>query len=89
MRDFYQGIFVGILFLLGLVGGFMIVKFEKENSGWDNKMTIEYRSQKEFDRDLIRNLVNKSEITTNFVNREIIMDKHFIRYVLTNPETKK
>ena len=78
-----------MLSLLGLVGGFMFVKFGKENVGWDNKMTIEYRSQKEFDRDLIRNLVNKSEIVTNFVNREIIMDKHFIRYVLTNPETKK
>ncbi len=78
-----------MLSLLGLVGGFMFVKFGKENVGWDNKMTIEYRSQKEFDRDLIRNLVNKSEITTNFVNREIIMDKHFIKYVLTNPETKK
>ncbi len=88
MKDFYQGMFVGIWSVLILVGIFIVVKFEKENCGWDNKMVIEYRSQKEFDRDLIRNLVNKSEITTNFVNREIIMNKYSIRYVLTNP-TKK
>ena len=89
MSDFLQGMFIGTLSILILVGGFLFVKFGKENSGWDNKMVIEYRSQKEFDRDIIRDLVYKSQITTNFVNREITMDKYFIRYVLTNPETKK
>lgn len=89
MNEFNQGMIIGTMLMLILVGGFMFVKFGKENSGWDNKMVIEYRSQKEFDRDIIRDLVNKSQIATNFVNREIIMDKHFIKYVLTNPETKK
>ena len=89
MSDFYQGMLIGTLSILILVGGSMFVKWWKGNVGWDNKMVIEYRSQKEFDRDIVRDLVNKSEITTNFVNREIIMDKHYIKYVLTNPETKK
>lgn len=89
MSDFYQGMLIGTLSILILVGGFVFVKWGKENVGWDNKMVIEYRSQKEFDRDIVRDLVNKSEITTNFLNREIIMDKHYIKYVLTNPETKK
>ena len=89
MSDFLQGMFIGTLSILILVGGFLFVKLGKENSGWDNKLVIEYRSLKEFDRGIVRDLMSKSEISTNFVNREIIMDKHFIRYVLTNPETKK
>ena len=80
---------IGTLLMLIFVGGVKFAGFVKENSGWDNKMVIEYRSHKEFDRGIVRDLVNKSEITTNFVNREIIMDKHYIRYVLTNPETRK
>ena len=80
---------MGTLLTIILVGGLLFVKFGKENMGWDNKMTIEYRSHKEYDRDLIRDLVNKSEIMTNFKNRVTIMDKYYIKYVLTNPETKK
>lgn len=81
--------FMATLTILISVGGFMFVRFMNENSGWDNKMVIEYRSLKEFDRGIFKDMVEKSEIMTNFVNCEITMDKHFIRYVLTNPETQK
>ena len=89
MDDFYKGMLMGTLSMLILVSSFVFVKFVKENSGWDNKMVIEYRSLKKFDHDLVRDLVNKSEIVTNFINREITMGEHYIKYVLTNPETKK
>ena len=65
----------------------MTLKYTAENSGYKDKMVIEYNCpDKEYERQLFLDMVNGSGIQTNFVNKEVTMDKHTIRYRLTNPK---
>lgn len=83
-------------FILGFIAGAALVAFitvlslvfynVNENSGYKDKMVIEYHCPgKEYERKLIRDLVNASGIQTNFVNKECTMNKWGVKYRLTNP----
>lgn len=83
-------------FILGFIAGVALVSFitvlslvfynVNENSGYKDKMIIEYHCPgKEYERKLIRDLVNASGIQTNFVNKECTMNKWGVKYRLTNP----
>lgn len=83
-------------FILGFIAGAALVAFitvlslvfcnVSENSGYKDKMVIEYHCPgKEYERKLIRDLVNASGIQTNFVNKECTMNKWGVKYRLTNP----
>lgn len=85
-QDFRAGVIVGIIIscaILALVG---VIKWHVENSGYENKLVIKYHSpNKEYDREMVRNMVNASGIQTNFTNKTFSMDKHGIEYRMTNP----
>ena len=88
--EFIGGFIAGIgLMVLAVVITF-VVRNCNENSGYTDKMVIEYHNpSKPYERKLINDLVNASGIQTNFVNKEVTMDKWRITYRLTNPDNYK
>lgn len=85
-QDFFLGILVGILIsctILTLVG---VIKRSEENSGYENKLVIKYHNpNKAYDREMVQNMVNDSQVGTNFVCTKMEMNKHWIEYRMTNP----
>lgn len=86
-QDFCAGILVGILiscailFLAGIVGHVC------ETTGYRNKLVIKYHNpDQEYDREMVRNMVNDSQVWTNFVVSETKMGKHEIEYRMSNPK---
>ena len=85
-QDFCAGMLVGLLFACVIVLCAGVIKYNMENSGYENKLIIKYHSpHKEYDREMVRNMVNASGIQTNFTNKIFSMDKHWIEYRMTNP----
>lgn len=87
-------------FIGGFIAGFglmvlitvitLVVRQSNECGGYQDKMVIEYHNpSKPYERKLINDLVNASGIQTNFVNKEVSMDKWRITYRLTNPDNYK
>ena len=86
-EDFFAGILVGILIscVMLLLAG--IVKHACETTGYENKLVIRYHNpNREYDREMVRNMVNGSGIQTNFSNKTFSMDKYWIEYRMTNPK---
>ena len=85
--------YFGIGVLLGMILSLVLIVFvlndntKEEKSGYVDKMTITYHCpDKEYERNLFWNVVNESGVQTNFINRELSMDKHQIRIRMTNPK---
>lgn len=79
---------VGLMVLITVIT--LVVRQSNEYGGYQDKMVIEYHNpSKPYERKLINDLVNASGIQTNFVNKEVTMDKWRITYVLTNPDNYK
>jgi hypothetical protein len=89
-QDFCAGILIGVLISCIIVTIAGILKCACENSGYDNKLVIQYHSpNKEYDRQVVQDMVNDSGIWTNFVCRETKMGKWRIEWRMTNPENYK
>ena len=59
----------------------------KEESGYSDKLVISYHCpEKEYERQLFRDILKATNVQTNFVNQEMSMDKHKIHIRLTNPK---
>ena len=85
-QDFCAGVLVGILVSCVIMASVGIIKYNVENSGYENKLVIKYHNPtQEYDREMVRNMVNASGIQTNFTVKEMKMGKHEIEYRLTNP----
>lgn len=86
-KDFIFGFLAGAA-LVAFIAVLSLVFYNvNENSGYKDKMVIEYHCPgKEYERKLIRDLVNASGIQTNFVNKECTMNKWGVKYRLTNPD---
>lgn len=85
-QDFCAGVLVGILISCVIIASIGIIKYNVENSGYENKLVIKYHNPtQEYDREMVRNMVNGSGIQTNFTVKEMKMGKHEIEYRLTNP----
>ena len=85
-QDFCAGVLVGIIISCVAILTVGVIKWSAENSGYENKLIIKYHSpSKEYDREMVRNMVNGSGIQTNFTNKIFSMDKHWIEYRMTNP----
>ena len=85
-QDFCAGVLVGILVSCVIIASVGIIKYNVENSGYENKLVIKYHNPtQEYDREMVRNMVNASGIQTNFTNKTFSMDKHWIEYRMTNP----
>ena len=86
ISDFIAGIFFGLLMACAIVVCAGVIKWKSETTGYENKLIIKYHNPtQEYDRELVRNMVNGSGIQTNFVEKSIKMDKHWIEYRMTNP----
>lgn len=86
MNDFGWGVVLGIVTSIIALILFSAIRFSQENNGFKDRMTISYLcTDKEYERKLINDLVVGSGITTNFINKEVSMDKWSVRYKLTNP----
>ena len=85
-QSFRAGVLVEIIIscvIMAIVG---IIKCNEETTGYENKLVIKYHSPtQEYDREMVRNMINDSQVWTNFVCREMKMDKHGIEYRMTNP----
>ena len=85
-QDFCAGVLVGILISCVIIASVGIIKYNVENSGYENKLVIKYHNPtQEYDREMVRDMVNGSGIQTNFTVKEMKMGKHEIEYRLTNP----
>ena len=85
--DFVCGFLCGILVMIVVTTIILTCKYSAETNGYKDKMVIEYHCpDKEYERQLFLDMVNGSGIQTNFVNKEVTMDKHTIRFRLTNPK---
>lgn len=86
-QDFCAGILVGILIACSIVTLVGVFKWLSENTGYENKLVIKYHNPtKKYDREMVRNMVNDSQVWTNFVVKEIKMGKHEIEYRMSNPK---
>ena len=75
-------IFMVVLTFVGCV-----VMEAKEKGGYKDKMVISYHCpEREYDRQIISQVMNDSGVFTNFINRECTMDKYSVKYRLTNPK---
>ena len=84
---FAGGIITGMVIMLILSIGILSIRESSENSGYKDKMILSYHCPgKQYERQLFNDLVERSGVLTNFVNKEVTMDAHRIRYRLTNPE---
>lgn len=85
-QDFCAGVLVGILISCVIIASVGIIKYNVENSGYENKLVIKYHNPtQEYDSEMVRDMVNGSGIQTNFAVKEMKMGKHEIEYRLTNP----
>ena len=86
-ESFLGGLIVGAIVSTAIWIGCIVIRSDAEVSGYKDKMILEYHCPgKEYERKLLSDLVNDSGVWTNFVNKEVSMDKHKVRYRLTNPE---
>jgi hypothetical protein len=90
MEEDTKSLFFGFLmgaFLVGLIwiiSSVMISNYE--NSGYAEKLVIKYHCPgKEYERKLFRQLLEVSNVETNFIDRQYSMDKHRVELRLTNP----
>ena len=85
--DFCAGVLVGILMSFAMVTCIEIAKYEYETTGYENKLVIKYYNpNKEYDREMVRNMVNDSQVCTNFVFKEMKMERYGIEYIMMNPQ---
>ena len=85
-QDFCAGVLVGVIISCVIIASVGIIKYNVENSGYENKLVIKYHNPyTKYDREMVRNMVNGSGIQTNFTNKIFSMDKHWIEYRMTNP----
>ena len=86
-QDFCAGILIGILISCIIVTIVGVVQHACETTGYENKLIIKYHNPtREYDREMVRNMVNGSGIQTNFTNKTFSIDKHWIEYRMTNPQ---
>ena len=86
-QDFCAGILIGILILCVILAVLRIVNWKSEYAVYENELVIKYHNpNKEYDREMVRNMVNDSQMWTNFVVKEIKMGKHEIEYRMSNPK---
>ena len=85
--DFLSGLLVGIVISAAIAAGIGIMCWVNDNKGFENKLVVKYQNpNKEYDREMVLNMINDSQVWTNFVVKEIKMDKHGIEYHMTNPQ---
>lgn len=85
--DFFAGLTLGIVASIIVSVAVWSVYYKSTTYGYENKLVIKYHSPgKEYDRQMVLDMVNSSQVWTNFVVKEIKMDRHWIEYHMMNPE---
>ena len=86
-QSFFAGIFIGLLIACAIVLCAGVFKWKSENEGYENKLVIKYHNpNKEYDREMVLKMVNDTQVWTNFVIKEMKMNKHRVEYRMTNPK---
>ena len=86
-QDFCAGILIGILISCTIVTIVGVVQHACETTGYENKLIIKYHNpNQEYDREMVRKMVNDSQVWTNFACREMKMDKWRIEWRMSNPQ---
>ena len=84
--DFLSGLFLGTLVSITIFVVINIIGWVNDNTGFENKLVVKYQNpNKEYDREMVLNMVNNSQVWTNFVVKEINMNKYWIEYKMYNP----
>lgn len=87
IKNFVKGVAAGAVSMLVVVLIFSVFSLACENSGYENKLVIQYHNpNREYDREMVRKMVNDSQVWTNFVCSEMKMDKWRIEWRMTNPK---
>ena len=87
IKNFVKGMVAGVIFMLVVMLIYSVFSFACENSGYENKLVIQYTNpHKEYDRQMVQDMVNDSGIWANFACRETKMDKWRIEWHMTNPK---
>ena len=85
-ESFLGGLIVGAIVSTAIGIGCIVIRSDAEVSGYKDKMILEYHCPgKEYERKLFRQLLEVSNVETNFIDRQYSMDKHRVELRLTNP----
>ena len=86
MKDYWLGFVSGICATL-ITSLLLSVIYFASNNDYKDRLTIEYNNhENEYERKLVLDMVNSSNIQTNFVNKDYHYGKYTVKYVLTNPK---
>ena len=84
--DFLGGLLTGVIISAAVAVFIGIMCWINDNVGFENKLVIKYYNPtKEYDREMVQNMVNDSQVYTNFAIKEMKMDKYWIEYKMYNP----
>lgn len=86
IKIFVKGMATGVISILVVMLIFWAFRTVWENSGYENKLVIKYHNpHRAYDRQMITDLVEKSQIRREFVDGEVKLDKWGVEYIMTNP----
>ena len=78
---------VAVTILVEMVAA--IIMTATTNEYVKDKLVVEYvNTETKFERKTVNDMVELSSIWTNFVNRDVTMDEHRIKWVFTNPKKR-
>ena len=84
-RDYWLGFVSGICATLVVSLLIGVARLIADND-YKDRLTIEYNNnENEYERKLVLDMVNSSNIQTNFMNKDYHYGKYTVKYVLTNP----
>jgi hypothetical protein len=86
MKDYWLGFVSGIC--ATLVASFLIsaIHFAADHD-YKDRLTIEYNNtENEYERKMVRDMVNGSGIETNFTYKDYHYGKYSIKYIFKNPK---
>ena len=86
MKDYWLGFVSGTCatFVVSLLVS--VIHFVADHD-YKDRLTIEYNNnENEYERKIVLDMINSSNIQTNFLNKDYHYGKYTVKYVLTNPK---
>ena len=78
------------MMVLGLFALIGIFAWESSNTGYENKLVIQYHNPNvKYDREMVEKMLEVSGISTNFINKEIELSQWRMELRFTNPTGNK
>lgn len=88
MREYGYGVLTGV-FLTLFAGFIFLVLYTSSQNDYKDRLVVKYcNNDVKYERSIAVGMMQSSSVWTNFVNRNVSMDEHSIKWVFTNPKGK-